>query len=226
MASRMAPSTFILLIVSLMVSGLAHGQELEDPSLVVRAMQETDPTLLFEAFVHRHGRVYSSHEERKARFAVFSENLDKVRAMNNKRESSTDAVFGVTGPFADMTELEFRTKVLMGRLSEEGKPKPTHVVENSVGAGSVPDAWEWNDHGAVTRVKQQGSVGSCWAFSATGNVEGQNFLAGNDLVDLSVEQIVDCDGTMFQNDTGDCGPNGGYPSVSERPPASSVSPLF
>jgi len=57
MTSRMPPSTFILLIVSLMVSGLAHGRELEEPSLVVRAMQETDPTLLFEAFVHRHGRV-------------------------------------------------------------------------------------------------------------------------------------------------------------------------
>ena len=57
MTSRMPPSTFILLIVSLMVSGLAHGQELEDPSLTVRAMQETDPTLLFEAFVRRHGRV-------------------------------------------------------------------------------------------------------------------------------------------------------------------------
>lgn len=181
---------------------------------------------LFHSFFLSSTFRYSSHEERKARFAVFRENLDKVRAMNNKRESSTDAVFGVTGPFSDMTELEFRTKVLMGRLSEEGKPKPTHVVENPVGAGSVPDAWEWNDHGAVTRVKQQGSVGSCWAFSATGNVEGQNFLAGNDLVDLSVEQIVDCDGTMFQNDTGDCGPNGGYPSVSERPPASSASPLF
>jgi len=54
----------------------------------------------------------------------------------------------------------------------------------------------------VTPVKDQGQCGSCWAFSATETIESYWALAGNTLVGLSEEQIVDCD-------TNDGGCNGG-----------------
>ena len=69
-----------------------------------------------------------------------------------------------------MTELEFRTKVLMGRLSE-GKPNQPTLWR--IRWACVPDAWEWNDLGAVTRVKQQGSVGLLG--SATGTWKDKTF---------------------------------------------------
>ena len=42
----------------------------------------------------------------------------------------------------------------------------------------------------------QGMCGSCYAFSAVEAVEGSHFLATGKLVDLSEQQVVDCDHTV------------------------------
>jgi cathepsin F len=83
---------------------------------------------------------------------------------------------------------------------------------------NLPASFDWRDHNAVTPAKDQGSVGTCWAFSTTGiysfiysylnknkgNVEGQWVVSGNSLVSLSEEQLNDCDGN-------DCAVFGGWP---------------
>jgi hypothetical protein len=63
----------------------------------------------------------------------------------------------------------------------------------------------WGDE-YVVPIKNQGSCGSCYAFSTTQILESYNAIAGNGLISLSEQQIVDCG---YGNNNG-C--NGGWPA--------------
>ena len=100
--------------------------------------------------------------------------------------------------FADLTEEEFRSSILMPAHPAPLLP-PERYTSPQLDVGAVPESFDWRERGVVSSVKDQGSVGSCWAFSTVGNVEGQWALAGHNLTSLSAEQLVDCDSTADPN---------------------------
>ena len=95
--------------------------------------------------------------------------------------------------FADMSTADFKQKVLMPPRPPPKLP-PYRYAVHSTGT-PPPNSFDWREKGVVTSVKDQGSVGSCWAFSTVENVEGQWAMAGDNLTSLSAEQLVDCDAT-------------------------------
>src|SRR5690606_1515605 len=56
-----------------------------------------------------------------------------------------------------------------------------------------PASWDWRDKDAVGPVKNQGSCGSCWAFSTVGNLEGLYYIKTGKFRQFSEQQLVDCD---------------------------------
>ncbi|XP_053657840.1 uncharacterized protein LOC128706923 [Anopheles marshallii] len=147
----------------------------------------------FNKFKHHHRRQYASSMEHEMRFNIFRNNLFKIDQLN-KFERGT-AKYGVT-KFADMTVAEYRAHtglVVPKQLHTNHIPNPVATQEDVADVGDMPTSFDWRDQGAVTGVKDQGSCGSCWAFSAIGNIEGLHQIKTKKLESYSEQELVDCD---------------------------------
>lgn len=157
---------------------------------------------LFEDFIQTYERKYVP-EEKQRRFEIFQENVKFIAETNAKNLSYTLAV----NHFTDLTFEEFKAQFVGGVTAV-----PTEVRQNMTTfekpLGTVPDSVDWVAKGAVSSVKNQGKCGSCWTFSATGALEGAMAVAGRKLVDLSQEELVDCDTGLL----GGHGCSGGNPA--------------
>lgn len=142
---------------------------------------------LFKDFMTTYNRTYKSREEAQWRLTVFARNM--IRAQKIQALDRGTAQYGIT-KFSDLTEEEFHTIYLNPLLQKESGGKMS--LAKSINDLAPPE-WDWRKKGAVTEVKDQGMCGSCWAFSVTGNVEGQWFLNRGTLLSLSEQELLDCD---------------------------------
>ncbi|XP_076464347.1 LOW QUALITY PROTEIN: cathepsin L-like [Babylonia areolata] len=143
----------------------------------------------FRKFKDDFGKLYSSAKEEAYRFSTFCSNMKRIKTLQKTETGS--AVYGVN-KFADISEDEFR-KLYLTPKWDLMTPRPWMTPAAHVKGDDVPDRFDWRKHGAVTPVKNQGSCGSCWAFSTTGNVEGQLAIKHGKLLSLSEQELVDCD---------------------------------
>jgi len=126
---------------------------------------------------------YSTQLEHDKRYEIFRANMKTAELHNSGNHGWT---MGIT-KFADLTEEEFLEFV----GSVEFKHVPGKTFDASVHTQN-DDSVDWVAKGAVTGVKNQGQCGSCWAFSTTGSLEGQNFIKNKVLTSYSEQELVDC----------------------------------
>ncbi|XP_037089377.1 procathepsin L-like [Pollicipes pollicipes] len=143
----------------------------------------------WEAYKEKYNKVYANPIEELHRMKVYANNKALVsRHMKEYAEGKHTFTMAIN-QFADLTNEEFSAR--HGGLKVGSTvPHTAHKMSGKTAPASV----DWRDHGAVTPIPNQGACGSSWAFAATGSLEGAWKLSGHELVELSVQQLLDCTG--------------------------------
>jgi len=160
--------------------------------LAVVALAEGMPVRdQWTSFKASHGKKYSV-KENTLRFNIWNANRKMVEEHNAGDHEWTMAMY----EWSDWTQEEFAERMLGYQAPENLESIPRKHFDNA-----APSHIDFREEGKVTPVKNQGQCGSCWAFSATGAMEGMWMNSHSTLYSLSEQQMVDCG-------QGSC--NGGY----------------
>jgi len=170
-------------------------------SLIALSFSLTDDALIFskfQNFIKENNKNYNNFEEFQQRFKAFKENLLNLSYLKGLRFYKVGL-----NKFSDLTPTEFKKQYLTLKTKESGNLRGIMGPLIYDSKKEAPEVFDWRDEGAVGQIKDQGSCGSCWAFSAVANIEGIYYIKNKVLGNFSEQQLIDCD-------TLDQGCNGGF----------------
>ncbi|KAI4465798.1 cysteine protease family c1-related [Holotrichia oblita] len=147
----------------------------------------------WETFKVSYNKTYTSEIEENFRMRIYMENTRIIAKHNRLYQNGMVSFSMKENKFADLLHYEF-VQMMNGlrHLSSDDlhdEEASTFIAPANV---DLPPRVDWRKQGAVTEVKNQGQCGSCWAFSATGSLEGQHFRKTKKLISLSEQNLVDC----------------------------------
>lgn len=149
-------------------------------------------------------KTYPNAAAESRAFECYRENLkeiDRLQSMNSMAEFGENI-------YTDQCWEDFKRERTMGPIPD-GVCYKSPAPPPYVGPVDKKASTDWRTKGMVNPVKNQGSCGSCWAFSAVANMEAAWFRKTGDLLTLSEQQLVSCDKGGDDN-----GCNGGGPDTA------------
>lgn len=167
----------------------AFGALVAAPVAAELALERELSGYTFGHYLEEFGKSYHPGELER-RQGIFEANLDLIRTQNRDPRKTW---FAAPNGFTDWTNEEFRSRRTGGTRAAPGAglqaPPPSEEY-----SGDLPDAIDWRQKaGVVTKVKDQGGCGSCWAFSAVESLESHLAITmGKPAPVLSPQQIVSC----------------------------------
>ncbi|BAC67303.1 cathepsin [Adoxophyes honmai nucleopolyhedrovirus] len=160
----------------------------------------------FETFIINYNKQYPDTKTKNYRFKIFKQNLEDI---NEKNKLNDSAIYNIN-KFSDLSKNELLTKYT-GLTSK----KPSNMVRSTSNFCNVihldappdvhdelPQNFDWRVNNKMTSVKDQGACGSCWAHAAVGTLETLYAIKHNYLINLSEQQLIDCDSANMACDGG------------------------
>jgi len=141
-------------------------------------------------FKTKHNKVYSTPAEEALRKQIFAQNLVKIEEHNSRGLTWTEEV----NKFTDLTKEEFKTLYASGRTPTRGPRASTNYQDIQDVVSALPDEVDWRTEGVITKVRDQGFCGSCWAFASSSVMASYAVInnRSHELLEISPQHLVSC----------------------------------
>lgn len=145
---------------------------------------------LFMKYIVEHNKSYSTTEEYAMRLANFEKSHLEIVRLNLEEGNTANYGHNFT---SDFTRAEY-----LNLLGLRNMPRPEKKGEKFIGKASNQTTFNWCPadgtvgNATCNAIKNQGSCGSCWAFSTTASMESAHAIFYNTLYSLSEQQLVSC----------------------------------
>lgn len=157
----------------------------------------------YNRWKHKHQKLYASNSENHHRLRVFYEQTLFIEEANTDYDKmARESGVILTGPmfemnqFGDLSSEEFSVRYTGGRPSEDIDRDPINSIDQTSGSHDTNSHTNIPGQDEAYRViiRDQGRCGGCWAFAAIASLEKFYFDKFGTRIELSQQELIDCDG--------------------------------